>query len=283
VPQADCPNCGGKLPAKSRFCPECGVRVGGPGETAVQEVPPTEPAPAPARPFVAERRFFGVPPSTVIFGIGVAALTLSILFFAIGQWPWGLLLLGVAVFVLAGFVAQTRRLPAEASGVAKASLAALDSVRARAEAAVETVAAHGTARIELVGLRRDVVGLAAARSDRLRELGEVVYEGNRAATKDLKKQVKELDDLIQAKEDEMSNVATKARERIGRAQLQVQSTRILSEESEPAPVPEPFPPPDEGQPPEPARLPEPFPPPDEGERPEQPTIPEPGPVGQGQK
>ena len=30
--------------------------------------------------------------------------------------------------------------------------------------------------------------------------------------------------------------------------------------------------------PEPARVPEPFPPPDEGDRPEQPTIPEPGPT-----
>ena len=40
-----------------------------------------------------------------------------------------------------------------------------------------------------------------------------------------------------------------------------------------APVPEPFPPPDEGQPPEPARVPEPFPPPDEGDRPQQPTVP----------
>ena len=43
------------------------------------------------------------------------------------------------------------------------------------------------------------------------------------------------------------------------------------------PVGEPFPPPDEGQPPEPAQVPEPYPPPDEGDRPRPPEIPEPTP------
>ena len=52
-----------------------------------------------------------------------------------------------------------------------------------------------------------------------------------------------------------------------------------SQPPEPARIPEPMPPPDEGQPPEPARIPEPFPPPDEGDRPEQPSIPEPTPGG----
>ena len=70
----------------------------------------------------------------------------------------------------------------------------------------------------------------------------------------------------------MATVTMEARERIGRAQLQVQPTRVLpGGEEAPArcrpPVPEPFPPPDEGPPPEPRIVPEPFPPPDEGDRP----------------
>ena len=48
---------------------------------------------------------------------------------------------------------------------------------------------------------------------------------------------------------------------------------------EPARVPEPFPPPDEGEPPQQPEIPEPFPPPDEGDRPQPPSIPEPGPTG----
>jgi hypothetical protein len=51
------------------------------------------------------------------------------------------------------------------------------------------------------------------------------------------------------------------------------------EPSEPVRVPEPFPPPDEGDPPQQPVIPEPFPPPDEGDRPEPPTVPEPGPTG----
>lgn len=287
MPQAECANCGSKIPAKSRFCPQCGAGVGVPsGETAVQELPPSETGPAPVDPFVAERRFFGVPPSTMLFGIGVGALTLAILLLAIGHYIWGLLLFVVAALALAAFVSQTRRLPGEASGVARASLAALDTVRARAGAAVETVAAQRNARIELSGLRRELSSLAAARSERLRELGEAVYEGDRTATRELKKQMQALEDDIKSKEEQMTKVTLEANERIGRAQLQVQPTQVLprneeapepDEAPEPARVPEPFPPPDEGEPPQPVQVPEPFPPPDEGDRPQQPNVPEPGP------
>ena len=281
MPKADCESCGAKLPAKSRFCPQCGASVGVPsGETAVQELPPIETGPVPVDPFVAEVRFFGVPPSTILFGIGVGALTLAILLLAIGHFVWGFILFVLAALVLAAFVSQTRRLPGEASSVAKASLEALDAMRARAGAAVETVAAQRSARIELAALGNELSGLAAARSDRLRELGEAVYEGDQAATRELKKQMQELDDEIKAKEEQMTKVALEANERIGRAQLQAQPTQVLpsdEEAPEPARVPEPFPPPDEGEPPQPVQVLEPFPPPGEGDRPQQPNVPEPGP------
>lgn len=280
MPRAECTNCGAKLPKKARFCPECGSRADAPsGETAVQEVPPNETGPVPVQPQVAERRFFGVAPSMVLLAIGILALAVAIGLFVARQWPWGLILLGLAIFMLTGFLEQARRLPGETSGVGRASLGALGSVRARAGAVVETVAAHGNARIELVRLRREVGGLAGQRGAHLRELGEAVYEGNRSATKELKQRIQELDESIKEKEAQMASVTMEAQERIGRAQLHVQATRVLpsGEEPRPVPVPEPFPPPDEGQPPEPARVPEPFPPPDEGDRPEQPTIPEPEP------
>lgn len=280
MPAAECSRCGAKLPKKARFCPECGSRAdASSGETAVQEMPDHETAPAPVKPQVAERRLFGLPPSSILLAIGVGALAFAIVLFAKGSWPWGLILLGLAIFMLTGFLEQTRRLPGEATGIARGSLAALVSVRARAGAAVETVSAHGSARIELVRLRREVGQLASRRGGHLRELGEAVYEGNGSATKELKERIQKLDETIKEKEAQMTNVMMEAQERIGRAQLQVQPTHVLpgGEEPGPMPVPEPFPPPDEGQPPEPARVPEPFPPPDEGDRPEQPTIPEPGP------
>jgi len=41
MPPLVCENCGAALPKGSRFCPECGTRVGA-GETAVEELPPDE-------------------------------------------------------------------------------------------------------------------------------------------------------------------------------------------------------------------------------------------------
>ncbi len=285
MPRAKCSSCGTKLPAKASFCPECGFRAGAPsGDTAVQELPATETGPVPVEPQVAERRIFGVPPTTYMLVLCVATFALAIALFATGRWPWGLIVLGVAIWLLTGFISQSRRLPSETSGVAQASRGALGSVRARAGAAVETVAAHGSARIELAGLRREVGRLTTERSERLQVLGEAVYEGNSSATEHSKQAIEDLDNAIKEKEMKMANVMIDAQERIERAQLQVRPTEILpgGEEvpgsvPEPATVPEPFPPPDEGQPPEPARVPEPFPPPDEGDRPEQPKIPEPGP------
>jgi hypothetical protein len=285
VRRAECSSCGAKLPAKARFCPECGSRTdASSGETAVQEVPAGETGPVPIQPLQAERRIFGVPPSTVLLVLGVGALALAIGLFATGRWPWGLILLGLGIFLLTGFSSQARRLPNETSWVGRASLGLLGSVRARTGAAVETVAAQSSARIELVGLRREIGRLAAERGERLRELGEAVYEGNRSATKQLKQATETLDNVIKEKETQMANVTTEAQERIERARLQVQPTQILPEGEEvpgsvpePATVPEPFPPPDEGEPPQPARIPEPFPPPDEGDRPQQPKVPEPGP------
>ena len=109
--------------------------------------------------------------------------------------------------------------------------------------------------MELVQLRRRAAELSGIRDERLRELGEAAYEGNRAATKELKVQVKNIDHEIRAKEEEMAKVAMTAQERIGRAHLQVQPTQILPQDEETP-----------GQTPEPAQVPEPYPPPGEGER-----------------
>ena len=58
---ASCSNCGAELPERSRFCPECGTRVeAGPGETAVEELPPDETGPVPVEYETARPRYFGV-------------------------------------------------------------------------------------------------------------------------------------------------------------------------------------------------------------------------------
>ena len=275
--RASCQTCGAKLPAKSKFCPECGTAVAS-GDTVVQEVPPAEDGPTPVEPHVSERRYFGVPPAGVLLGVGIAGMIGAIVLFATGLWPWGLIVLGVSMFMVTGFVSAERHSPGEEGRASRA----FSSVRTHAEVAKETVAAHGGARIELARLRREASGLARRRSECARELGEAVYAKNTTATKELKERMKGIDDELTAKEAQMARVTIDAQERVGKAKLQAQPTQVVASElpgeaPEPATVPEPSPPPDEGQPPEPARVPEPYPPPDEGDRPRLPEVPEPSP------
>ncbi|HEY7148583.1 MAG TPA: zinc ribbon domain-containing protein [Gaiellaceae bacterium] len=271
--RAKCAACGAKLPAKSRFCPECGAAVAS-GDTVVQEVPATETGPGPVEQHVSERQLFGIPPSSVLLGLGVVGLIVAIVLFATGNWPWALIVLGISLFLFTGFASQARRLPDEAGSAGRVSLGAISSVRSRAGAAKETIAAHGSARLELARLRRETSGLARERGERARELGEAVYAKNTKATKDLKERIKEIDDEIASKEGQMAQVTMDATDRIERAKLQVQPTQVIPEgvelpdqPPEPAEVPEPGP----------AQVPEPYPPPDEADRPEPPEIPEPSP------
>ena len=228
----NCTACGTELPSNSKFCSQCGTAVAA-GNTVVEQVPIPEAAPAPVEPQFAERRLFGVVPSSMLLLLVVAGLVFGIVLFALGEWPWALIVVGLSGLAATGLFTQARRLPAETSGVTKASLGAVDTVRARGRVVVETVAAHGSARMELSRLRREIAALSADRSERVRELGAASYEGNKAAEKELKESIKQIDDDVRAKEAQMAKVTVDAQERIGRAKLEVQPTRIEEPESKP--------------------------------------------------
>jgi hypothetical protein len=217
MPAASCENCGAGLAEGSRFCPECGARVGAwPGETAVDELPPDETGQVPVEYETARPRYFGV------FRPGRA-------------------------------LAPIFRALRETTGYA-----------------VESVAAHSTARVELYRLRSELTGLLAQRAESARALGEAVYAGDKGATKAARERMAEVDGLVSAKEEEMERTAADAVERIQRAQLQVQPTQI----EPPQPAPEPFPEP--SPPPQPVPVPEPMPEPSEPPGPAH--VPEPSPA-----
>ena len=266
---ASCVNCGARLPKRGRFCPECGTRVGaGPGETAVQELPPEETGPVPVALTTATPRFFGVTPPSAVLALAAASLALAILLLATGHVVVGGALLGVALVLAAFFVAVARRLPDVP--IARLSSGAFHAVRERAGFAVESLTVHSSARVELFRLRRDLSDLLARRAECARALGEAVYAGDEEGTEAARVAMAELDGSISAKEDEMEQTAAGAMERIQRAQLQVQPTQI----EPPAPVPEPYPEP--SPPPQPVPVPEPTPEPSEPPGPAH--VPEPGPV-----
>jgi zinc-ribbon domain len=269
VPAASCANCGARLPKRSRFCPECGTRVGfGPDETTLEELTPHETGPGPVEVSTVTPRFFGVTPPSAVLALAAATLAVGIAMLATGDLIVGGALLGVAIVLGIFFVSLARRLPDEA--VSRFSRHAFRSVRGRAGFAVESLAAHSSARVELFRLRRELAEVLARRAECARVLGEAVYAGDEGGTESARAQMAELDGLVSAKEDEMEQTAAGALERIQRAQLQVQPTQV----EPPTPPPEPYPEP--SPPPQPVPVPEPTPEPSE---PPGPThVPEPGPV-----
>ena len=248
-----CSNCGSPLPPDARFCPECGVRVAAP---TAEEVPPPETGRVPVK-------RFGTPPRYALLWVAGLALALAVVLFVVGSWVAGIVAL-VAALVCAAFYAS------RAHG--EQTSRTLTRVRARSRAVVETVAAQAQAQKEQLAVRAELQRLVGERGERLRALGEAVYREDAAGTEQARAALRELDESIAAKEAEMTQIAERTQERVGRARLEAQSTFLLepqpgAPEPFPEPVPEPYPPPDEGTPPMPEPVPEPYPPPDEGDLP----------------
>ena len=277
---ADCATCGARLPRNARFCAECGSRVepvdpeAETTATVVEEVPPHETGPVPVHVVEAEPRFFGITPATALFGVALAALALGIVLVAIGYVLAGALLLGAAVLLFAAFATASQRRPDTA--VARMSAEAIGAVRSRAGFAVETLAAHGSARVDLYRLRRVLLDLQAERAAALQVLGEAVYRGDEEAVASGRDRVAALDRELEARNEELMQVTTRAEERMRQAQLQVQPTEIRQDVEVPGPVPVPEPSPEPSPPVEPPQIPEPSPAPSPPVEP--PQIPEPGPA-----
>jgi zinc ribbon protein len=269
MPAAECANCGSRLTKKAKFCPECGARVGASSdETAIQELPPDETGQVPVAMTTAEPRFFGVTPPAAVLALATASLALAVVLLVTDHFVIGGVLLLVAGLLFLLFASLARRLPE--TTVSRASAGAVSAVRARAGYAVETLAAHSSARVELFRLRRELADLLGQRAEFARALGEAVYADDPEATESARSRMAELEELITAKEEQMQQTAAGAMERIQQAQLQVQPTMIETPEP---PSPEPFPSPSE--PPAPEPIPEPTPEPSEPGGPV--VVPEPSP------
>jgi hypothetical protein len=238
------------LPKASRYCPQCGQPVAE-GATKVLELPPDETGQVPVDYTRAERRYYGVTPTGLAVVLAAAAVVAAIVLFASGQWPIGLIVLGVGL--LLGLVSVETRTFRDRAGVAADSVATRSRVTTRA-----------------LVLRRELRKLAVLRGRLLFELGAAVYGGDEQATEAARQRLAQLDEAWRQKEAEMQTVIAQAQNRLHRRRLEVQPTEMVelpdqpSTPGEPSPggpavIPEPYPPPDEGNPPEPAIIPEPGP------------------------
>ena len=233
------------------------------------ELPPDETGLVPVQYVRSEPRYYGITPTTLVLVLGGAALTLAVVLFALGHWPFGLMALGASVLLVLIFLEAARRKPDGA--VARSTADAMDGFRARAGVAADSLATRGRAAHRLLALRRELQRMSLLRDRLLFELGDAVYGGDVQATERARGQVRELDELAALREAEMETVVARTQERLERRRLEVQPTEMVELPDQPAQ-------PGEGSPGGPAVIPEPYPPPDEGNPPEPAIIPEPGPL-----
>ena len=268
-----CPHCGRQLGALARYCPQCGRRVEDPDsfDTHVMEVPADETGPVPVHVTRAEPRFYGITPWSLALVLAGAAAAVAVVLFVLGHWPIGLVVAGLALLLVLAFIESARRTPR--GSLPRSTADAVDSFRARAKVAGESLATRGRAARQLSSSRRELRRMSAVRSRLLFDLGSAVYGGDDQGAETVRERIAELDRLAAQKEAEMQQIVDATQRRVDRGRLEVQPTEVAEQPSPPQ-----TPAPGEGNPPEPARIPEQYPPPDEATPPQPAVIPEPGPA-----
>lgn len=220
-PSANCSACGAPIPAGANFCPSCGKPVDA-GDTVRAELPPEEAGPVPVTVQRSSPRWFGVAPPIALLGVAAVLLVVALVLLLTGAWVVGLLVLGLALLFAAGFLEAGRRKPD--APVVRASVDAVDTMRARAGFTAQAFLTRSSARREIGRRRAEALQLAAERERLLRELGRAVYAGGDGAAE--RELIAALDERGAALEREAAEIAEQARDRVEEARLQVQPTEV---------------------------------------------------------
>lgn len=213
-------------------------------ETRRVELPPSETGPVPVAVSHAEPRWFGVPPPLLLLGLAIGLVTVSIACFAVASWPAGLVLLGLSAMFAALFLEVARRRPD--STFTQTSSGAAQSARSWASSRLELLRARSSAIAEsqrVLGARAVIE--SERRMARLR-LGEAMRSDDGEAAAAARERLAALDRAEAGLEGRVEARRAQADERIRRVRLATQETMIV------APKPEPYPRPDERDPPVPA-------------------------------
>jgi hypothetical protein len=247
-------------------------------------LPSVETVPGPVVHASVERRWLGLPMRFVLLCLGFAAFGAAVGLFATGSWAWGVVLLLLAIILLAARGEATRR--SADLWVQHSSRLAADG-RAHAATTAEVWRTRFDTALNRWRTQSRLDAIGAERGPALQALGDAVWRGDKAAEKEARQRLVDLEQEAKRIEDDLAERLAGADERIRRARLPVQETLMVTPQEagsagggatdarpeEPGPN-RPYPPPDEGNPPEPAQVPEPYPPPDEGTPPT--PAPDPG-------
>ena len=194
----------------------------GDGDTVRAELPADETGPVPVTVQEASPRWFGLAPPTALFGLALVLFVVAIVLLVLESWVAGLIVLGLALLFTAGFLEAGRRKPD--TPVVRASVDAVDTVRARAGFRAQAWAARSAARREIARRRSEAFRLASERDCLLRDLGRSVYEGGDGAGE--REAIRALDERTAALEREAAEIAEHAQNRVEEARLDVQPTEV---------------------------------------------------------
>jgi zinc-ribbon domain len=215
-----CPSCGAELPPTARFCPACGVQVNE-GWTVPASVPPEETDPVPVSLQRSEPHWFGVASPQLLLAVGAIAFVFSLILFATGHWPYGLILLGAAALLLAAFLEAARRRPD--SAVLRAGIDA----RARARSSWETLRARQVATVEARRIQSALLLLESERRSVLQDLGAAAHVADATAEATARARLAELDAHEMELRAQLESTLGDADETIRKARLPVQDTMMV--------------------------------------------------------
>ena len=190
---AECANCGATVPAGSRFCAECG------------------------RPLAVEGGGRRRPSLAGLLVLVALAAVAGVAGFVLREWAWGVALLLLAGIVLLGRREVERRRAARPAA----------SLRARATAAREAMAARSREQVELFRARRELAELDAQRGRAFHELGRASFYGDDDAAEAARSAIATVLQRMRDKEREIEALRELTERRVERAQLPVQPTQRL--------------------------------------------------------
>lgn len=152
---------------------------------------PDEAGPVPVTIVHAEPRWFGVPPPLMLLGLTAACFVVAIVLFAIGGWPFGLILLGLAALFAAAFLEIAKRRPD--STLTRETRAAASRARTWASGQVELARARSSTLAEEQRVRSARAVIESDRRQALLQLGEAVQSEDDAAEAMARERLSELE------------------------------------------------------------------------------------------
>lgn len=230
-----CLTCGSTGPAEARFCASCGSRLQDDPDSDARTgaLSPSETEPASVAYMRAERRVFGVVPSTLTFVVACFLLALATILLTAQNLIVGVALLACSGALFVVFVSAARRDPT--SALARAALGASSRVRGWVGFVGESAGAWSEAGRNLLRRRRELRALRAERSQVQFALGGAVYREDDVEVAALRARLRELDDAIVDQERAAAETLDRARRRVARERLTIQPTQQLAPDDD-APV-----------------------------------------------